>query len=268
MTKILVGADPELFVKQNGKHVSGFGLIPGDKANPHVVEKGAVQVDGMALEFNIDPAHDEEQFITNLDTVMGILKQMVPEYEVVADPVAHFTKEYMKTQPFEALELGCDPDFNGWTGKENVKPDVDLPFRTGAGHIHIGMVENAATDDARYMEVCCAATRAMDLYLGLPSLFYDNDVQRREMYGKAGAFRPKSYGFEYRTLSNRWLSDNALMRWVYQASQNCMKDFLAGVRKADEYAKTIDIQEVINKSDKAEASKIIKDAGLLMPAGV
>lgn len=266
MSKILVGADPEVFVKLNGKHVSGHGLIPGDKMQPHVVDKGAVQVDGMALEFNIDPAEDEQQFITNLDTVMGILAQMVPEHEVVADPVAHFTKEYMATQPAQALELGCEPDFNAWTGGENTKPDANVNFRTGAGHIHVGVTQGAPTTDKNYFQVCCDAVREMDLFLGLPSLFYDDDVKRRELYGKAGAFRPKSYGFEYRTLSNRWLASDALKRWAYRSTQKCMSGFMEGARLADKYAKTIDIQEVINTSNKKEASKIIKDAGLLMPA--
>lgn len=265
MTKILVGADPELFVKHNGVYVSGHGLIQGDKAAPYKVDKGAVQVDGMALEFNIDPAEDEEQFITNLDTVMGILAKMVPEHELAADPVAHFTKEYMSTQPAEALELGCEPDYNAWTGKENVKPDAKVNFRTGAGHIHVGVVEGADIGSKDYFQVCCDAVKEMDLFLGLPSLFYDEDAKRRELYGKAGAFRAKSYGFEYRTLSNRWLSSEGLKRWAYKATQNCMKGFLAGERLADKYAKTVDIQEVINSSDKKEASRIIKDAGLLMP---
>lgn len=66
--KLLVGADPELFVSDNGKLVSCHGLLPGTKAEPHRVERGAVQVDGMAAEFNIDPAGDEETFITNLNT--------------------------------------------------------------------------------------------------------------------------------------------------------------------------------------------------------
>jgi hypothetical protein len=266
MTKILVGADPELFVKQDGKHVSGWGLIPGDKIKPHKVDKGAVQVDGMALEFNIDPAENEQEFITNLDTVVGILKKMVPEHEVVADPVAHFTKEYMSTQPFQALELGCEPDFNAWTGKVNVKPDVDLPFRTGAGHIHVGVIDDADVTNKKFFEVCCDAVREMDLFVGLPSLFYDNDEQRREMYGKAGAFRAKKYGFEYRTLSNAWLRDDKIKRWVYQATQKCVKGFLDGNRLADKYAKTVDLQEIINSSNKKEAAKIIKDAKLLMPA--
>ncbi len=37
---------------------------------------------------------------------------------------------------------------------------------------------------------------------------YDKDTERRGMYGKAGAFRPKPYGVEYRTLSNAWLSND------------------------------------------------------------
>lgn len=265
---ILVGADPELFMKKDGKYVSAWNMIPGDKSTPHKVNKGAVQVDGMALEFNIDPAGDEDTFITNLDTVVQILREMVPEYEVVADPVAQFTKEYLEAQDPKALELGCDPDYNGWTRKENVKPDAKVTFRTGAGHVHVGVVENAIITDERYFNVCADAVKEMDLFLGLPSLFYDNDTKRRELYGKAGAFRPKKYGFEYRTLSNKWLSHENLKRWVFRATQACMTSFLGGGRLADKYNAQVDIQEVINTSNKTEAMKIIRDAGIPLPAGI
>ena len=53
MSKILVGCDPEIFVKQAGVFKSAHGLVVGDKKDPQKVNKGAVQVDGMALEFNI-----------------------------------------------------------------------------------------------------------------------------------------------------------------------------------------------------------------------
>ena len=35
--EILVGCDPEVFVKQGGVFKSAFGLIQGDKANPQKV---------------------------------------------------------------------------------------------------------------------------------------------------------------------------------------------------------------------------------------
>jgi hypothetical protein len=51
--QVSVGADPEVFVRNaEGEPVPACGLIPGTKAEPHRVDSGAVQVDGLALEFN------------------------------------------------------------------------------------------------------------------------------------------------------------------------------------------------------------------------
>jgi hypothetical protein len=64
---ILIGADPELFVfTRSGKPVSAHDLIPGTKYEPHEVGNGAVQVDGVAAEFNIDPAANEDEFFFNI----------------------------------------------------------------------------------------------------------------------------------------------------------------------------------------------------------
>ena len=67
--EILVGCDPEVFVKKNNQFVSAHGLIRGDKKNPFPVKDGAVQVDGMALEFNINPAHSENEFVFSVQSV-------------------------------------------------------------------------------------------------------------------------------------------------------------------------------------------------------
>ena len=48
----------------------------------------------------------------------------------------------------------------------------------------------------------------MDYTLGLDSLLLDSDTRRRSMYGRAGSFRFKEYGIEYRTLSNFWIKNN------------------------------------------------------------
>ena len=252
---ILVGCDPEVFVKQGGAFKSAWGLIKGDKKRPQKVERGAVQVDGMALEFNIDPASTEDEFSMNVQSVFDQLKAMVPDYEVVATPVAHFDQAYMKLQPSEALELGCDPDYNAWTGLANNKPNADRPMRTASGHVHIGWTDGEDIRNAVHQEMGKAAGKQMDFFLGLPSLFYDADTERREMYGKGGCIRYKQYGVEYRTLSNAWLKNDKLMKWVFRNTQAGMRQLIAGNALFNKYG---DIQKIINTSDLKEAKKIVQ----------
>lgn len=257
--EILVGCDPEVFVKKNGIFQSAFGLIKGDKEHPQKVIKGAVQVDGMALEFNIDPAKNEDEFCINVNEVFKQLSLMVPDHEIVTVPVAHFDPDYMKSQPKEALELGCDPDYNAWTGAVNIKPNADRPMRTASGHVHIGWTNGEDIKDIVHVSRCNAAARQMDFFLGLPSLFYDDDTERREMYGKAGCCRYKPYGVEYRTLSNAWLTNDDRKRWVFRSVKNGMDALMSGRHLFDKYG---DIQGIINSSDKKEAKKIIEAENL------
>lgn len=261
--KILVGADPELFVMRNGVFHSAHGLIQGDKKNPFPVKDGAVQVDGMALEFNINPAATQDEFYMNISSVMETLRKMVPDYEMVATPVADFDELTIKAQPAEALELGCEPDYNGWSQQENIRPDGNVNFRTASGHVHIGWTNGKDIKDRGYFGMCSAVVRQLDFYLGLPSLVYDGDTRRRALYGKAGAFRPKSYGVEYRVLSNRWLSSKALIEWVYKATQTGLNEFFDN--KNYLFQKYGDVQEIINSSDVKAAMKIIEQENILLP---
>jgi hypothetical protein len=209
----------------------------------------------MALEFNIDPAASEDEFCINVQEVLNTMKRMVPDYEVVAVPVADFTMDYLKQQPKEALELGCDPDYNAWSGMANPRPDGERPMRTASGHVHIGWSDKENSQDGNHIERCRMAARQMDFYLGLPSLMYDADVRRREMYGKAGAMRIKPYGVEYRTLSNAWLNSKDLIAWVYRATQRGMQELLNGNDLSKKYG---DIQDIINSSNVKKAKAIIK----------
>lgn len=235
--KILIGADPELFVrnKNHGEFVSGYDLIPGTKLAPYKVPNGAVQVDGMALEFNIDPASNVEEFYNNITSVRSQMQAMVSGYELVACPVADFTDDVLKSQPEEALELGCEPDFCAWTGKANPRPNGAVSFRSGAGHIHIGFTEGADIRSENHLADCVDVVKQCDFYLGIFSLLWDPDDRRRNLYGKAGAFRPKSYGVEYRTLSNAWLADDRLIKWVYLAAEQAVKDLANGERAVDRH---------------------------------
>jgi Phage phiEco32-like COOH.NH2 ligase-type 2 len=254
--QFLIGCDPEVFVKKDGFFKSAFNLIPGTKKEPHKVRRGAVQVDGMALEFNIDPAASEDEFVINVNEVFHQLALMVPDYEIATVPVAYFGEEYLKQQPKEALELGCDPDYNAWDGHPNKRPDAARPIRTASGHIHIGWCEKE--EGMEHVQNAQQAARQMDYFLGLPSLFWDDDQERRSMYGRAGCHRVKPYGVEYRTLSNAWLNKEYLMRLVYRNAQEGMERLL----NEGPINSHGDIQNVINSNDKKEAERIMKIHGI------
>lgn len=254
----LLGADPEVFVRKDGRLVSGFGLIAGTKKQPAPVERGAVQVDGMALEFNIHPAASKEEFSLNIQTVLAQLKALVPDHEIAIQAVAKFGHEYMATQPAEALELGCDPDFNAYTGRTNDRPDGDRPFRTAAGHVHVGWCQGADVNNIDHRGDCEAVIRQMDYYLGVPSLLLDPDEERRQLYGAAGAYRPKPYGAEYRVLSNFWLKSPELIEWVYTQTMLA----LAALERGDVAP---NCEDIINSNNKDLAKQIVANMGWELP---
>lgn len=226
---IKIGCDPEFFVKKDGQYVSAFGLINGTKYSPQLVDKGAIQVDGMALEFNIDPATTADEFADNIQTVLKQFREIIPaEYEFAFDPVAQFGSEYIQQQPFEAKVLGCTPDFNAYTGEPNPKPDGEMPFRTASGHIHIGWTEDVDPYDPEHMEACCMLVKELDVTLGCLEKFWDGDTIRKNLYGAYGAFRPKPYGLEYRVLSNAWLRDPDLMKFVFHITKRAFDRLLKG----------------------------------------
>jgi hypothetical protein len=249
---ITIGADPELFVTQEGKARSAWGLIPGTKDSPHVVKDGAVQVDGMALEFNIDPVQTADDFVAKINSVMGQMKEMVPGYDFAILPSVRFNGNHFRAQPEEAKELGCTPDFNAYTLAENPRPDNKTTMRTASGHIHIGFCQDADVNSDEHMIRCATLVKQLDMYLGVPSLLYDNDTTRRSMYGKAGAFRPKPYGVEYRVLSNAWLLSEQRMRFVFNQTIRGIKDLMSGKRLVESIGER-GLQTAINQSDKYTA---------------
>lgn len=259
---LLLGCDPEAFLKNKaGEFVGAYGVFPGTKTEPYPVKKGKVQVDGMAGEFNTDPAANNTQWITSIETVLkwmqAIAKQKGLTLEICS--TAHFSEEVMKNAPAEAKELGCNPDFNAYTEDQNPRPEQHPTMRTAAGHIHVGWCAERDPNDPQHFQSCCILTRQLDFFLGVPSIILDQEgVERRQMYGAAGAFRPKPYGVEYRSLSNFWIKDTKLMKWVFTNTNNAF-DLLAkkGKRLYDEYGNVA--QTIINENKLDDAVALCKE---------
>lgn len=222
------GCDPELFIfNPEGQPVSAEGIIPGHKHLPYPVEKGAVQVDGTAAEFNIDPASTFEEFDSNITTVLKQLKAFLPKgFTLKAVPSVTFSESEWEKVSEDAKELGCMPDFNAWEGGLNPPPDPTLNPRTrcAGGHLHVGWTKDADLTDITHILNGRDLVKQLDYYLGAWSLQKDGDPTRRSLYGKAGACRFKPYGVEYRVLSNFWVLTKTQRLAVWNRMNQAIKD--------------------------------------------
>lgn len=231
------GCDPELFLfdTTTGEYISPDGIIPGTKDDPYAVPGGAVQQDGMAAEFNIDPSADFAEFDTNVRKVVAQLQKMLPRGVVLQSvPAVTFSEKVWEGASDTAKMLGCSPDVNAWTGDFNPPPNGDaIPrLRTASGHLHIGWTNDESIADEEHIGHCRDLVKQLDWFLGGWSLQMDHDSTRRKLYGKAGACRYKPYGVEYRVLSNFWVMNlkARLMVWnrMVCAINDMQRTFLPG----------------------------------------
>lgn len=238
---LLVGADPELFLKKGSTgFVSGHTIDCGSKHDPRPTKHGSVQNDGLALELNVTPAETKGEFLQNIEDILIDLQEIIEEDSrenvLVAQPTVEFGSAYLASLPGLVSMLGCNPDFNAYTGEANPIPDANLPIRTGAGHVHLGWTKDVDIhNDYDHYKTCCGLAKQLDYYLGLPSLLWDEDDARRTLYGRAGAFRPKAYGLEYRVLSNKWVSDIDLQALVFTNTVKAFETYQAGDLCFDRY---------------------------------
>jgi len=205
-----IGTDFEVVALRDGEPASVINLIGGTKNNPLLVTGGNLQEDNVLAEGATDPAGDKETWLQTIAMIKDHLASkletlgMTPDYS----PVAMY-REHDISHPM-AQQFGCDPDYNAWTGRKNEPPCASHAgrMRTAGGHVSIGYDHQRDGNRLRHIVKC------LDMYLAIPMLFVDPDRQRRELYGKAGSFRPKPFGVEYRALSNVWVGKD-LGEWVY-----------------------------------------------------
>lgn len=266
MVYFTIGTDLEVFGKVGHKHVALCGKIGGTKEAPRQLEGMPsgfmVQEDNVSLEFNIPPSDNIYDFSNHVDAMAGKVRTILSSLGLEPSTHAAVSFDTQELTHPNALVFGCEPDYNAWTKRENEKPHAkDKNLRTAGGHIHVGTGEIDMLD----------GIRAMDLYLGVPSVILDDSpasVLRRELYGKAGAMRPKPYGFEYRTLSNFWMFDPRLTQWVFNNTALAMDRVFN--QKAHRNQLTVAegevIQRCINTGDKALAKELIDKYNIPMPA--
>lgn len=260
----MVGADVEVFLRDihTKEIVSAEGYIKGTKDHPFCFDKAnkffAISLDNVLAEFCIPPCKTKLEFYNNLQKSFGYINQSIPpQFQAVATPAARLDDKFLQTEHSQLF--GCEPDFNAYTCTENEKPkSLDANLRSAGGHIHISWDGATPYNEKAYIvdEERTNLIKAFDLFVGIPSVILEPDNKRKELYGKAGAFRPKKYGVEYRTISNFYLAEERLTNWVYDAVQNAIT-WVNNGNNVD-YGLGDYIQETINTNNKENANHLIK----------
>lgn len=263
---ITIGSDPEIFIQdiKTGETISAIGMIPGTKHEPHpITDKGHfIQTDNIAFEFNIPPCKTEDEFVENINFVKDYLEVIAQTNGATLSKKASDEIAPIYLIDPQAQEFGCEPDLNPYLKEENPRPDSNTNLRCVGGHIHIGYPNpNQETSEKIVM--------AFDIFVTLPALLIDKDDRRRELYGKAGAFRFKEpWGVECRALSNFWIHSDDYMRWVYNQTIQAVNTVLDN--KIDElfekYSKDVVIAINTNNKDLAKSllSEIFKEETILV----
>jgi len=223
---ITIGADPEFFLFRDGEPVSAHDIVPGTKKHPQPLKDGvAVQADGTAVEFNIPICKTTDEFVSSLHSALRQIRKIIPKkYEFKFTPTVEYNKEYFQKLPRIATEIGCSMDYQAYhRGRRRSPPAYIGSLCAGGGHLHIGWGEDLNTESPGHLFDCCELIKSVDTYFKSYEKFWDKDVRRKGLYGTLGAFRPKTYGVEYRGLSNAWLGYPELWPWIFNATKKIFK---------------------------------------------
>ncbi len=117
------------------------------------------------------------------------------------------------------------------------------------GHISIGW-DNPTQEQQLDM------VKAMDATVGLESVLLDFDTERKKLYGKAGCFRFREYGIEYRSLSNFWIKSDESLKWSWDTTMKAIE--LVNSGKIEEVKELgVYIVEAINTNNKDLAQELL-----------
>jgi len=251
-----LGADPEVFLKdKDGKPYSAEGLFGGTKLAPVPMGIGDgffIQEDNVAAEYNIPPCSNARDFANSILRGLSYINKVAKRnnLQLALEAALNFDPTQLATP--HAQMLGCEPDYNIWTLSINPRPVPPATLRTAAGHLHASW--QTPDEDQKV-----ALVRALDITLGVPSILVTKMNERRSLYGRAGAFRDKPYGVEYRTLDNFWLGSRKYAIHVFNQVIETMDQInTEGAMFLDELEdRSEEIQATINNHDKDNAIKLM-----------
>jgi len=275
-----IGADIECFLRDSCDHIiNAADHIKYSKQAPYKKQKIKIHYDNILAEFSIPICNSGKEFVVNMTNGLYLLEKLSNPYKM--DFTAASTINDLIAKNENATENGCNDETDAYSLSFNTEIESFIKnsrFRTCGGHIHIGFDDDNLIDPV----IKPLFVYMLDLFLGIPSIILDRDITqiiRRQAFGKAGAFRPKNYGIEYRVLSSWWVTKPEyislvynIVEFVYYEMQEKIWEKFWSIKTNEDnvsyncFGYDVDlIKNTINNCDIIESDKLINFISNFMP---
>ena len=291
--EITLGSDPELFLfdTKTSQIVNALTVLKKDKHDPIELTDGVkMYADNVLVEASFSPAHTPVAATMAIRSVLKACHNFVGnDYSLLPlcahkmsglppKPSDELVEKWLEDKSGEVKgvppewQIGCNPNFDVYGGEFGAIRK-QTPFRdelrSGSFHIHVGNSNYLSGEDKRLLtiESKVAAVKLMDLFVGLSEVVINTDstsIKRRELYGRAGEFRPTKYGIEYRVLGNYALRHPKTTLLMFELTAFAMSMFSSFdlSQECINMHNTLEVQRAINTNDKTLALSILKESWL------
>ena len=258
---IMLGSDPEIIAtkRSNGitKQFPVTGLIGGDKLNPFLVDESGfrtLQEDNVAIEYTTHPTSNLEDFVREQEQMRNVAFEKLRENQLSYSTQAAAVYENIFMRHSAVQKFGCEPTWNAWKNEQNPTPTSTDALRSVGGHIHVSYDNNNDEMSVELVRLCDLIYISMVNFNKKLDFSDRNEISRRNLYGKSGEMRIKSYGFEWRTPSNHWIFEIPKIEMMYRIVMEAFKHYDKGYRVKESSYEII--QNAINRGDKRVKIKL------------
>lgn len=269
---VYLSADPEFFIwdPEDEMIVPSDEILPkqGNPVTDGVTKSNArLYTDGVQAEFNLRKKTCRHHVIEKLTAAHSLIDSKIPnELEVKYTPAVELPEDQVMFLSDFARQLGCDPSRNAWMrGEEMDMPyGEESPTRYAGGHIHMGKYRDGPPnlfidDHDNVIEIIKVA----DHIVGLPfTQMFGGEASalRRQAYGKAGEYRYKDYGLEYRVLGPQWAEFVPLVGPVFGWFREALNIVYSGEQnQLYDLVDQVDVIDAINSADREKAAKLFNE---------
>jgi len=255
--KFTIGADIEVMLEKDGELVSAVPILPPDTEGLKL-PNGKIFYDNVLAEFTVTPSKSSNEFVKNITENLHGALDIVSKHSMKLRMQASARYPRKELDSDQARRFGCSPDYDAYDLCVNqvAMEAAETDLRSAGAHIHFA--HDIFADPMKVVEMI----KLMDLFIGVPSITMDNSPEakeRRTLYGKAGAHRPKNYpGGEYRALSNFWVKNPKTIQWVYNTTKKCLELLLDGRTVSNLGFDEQEVRRIINEADEVAAKELIK----------